>query len=720
MPAEVGLHFVAEDAEPEASAMTATVRLEGASGSTEVRVDGHKSWKVQASAEGFWSPATIASPGAPDSRTVVPLVLWPAAEIAGKITHPKTVAEPDELRIRLAPVPESKGTSAEQPEGTHWISCNISDCQIVPCGSPPGRWNVRIDSEGLSPLYIWDIVLQPGKTFDLGEIALQLGGSISGRAITALGPVDPEVSAAELHPLSDPTDLSTEWQEKKAQLRRLSDFGAWGDFHFTGVAPGSYRLVIRQEGFAPAERSPIPVEAGEETLIDKPVVLERLLRAVINVQPATDPFQKRWTVNLHRPGEGSVMTQVGSGSTDPAGAWRSPPIPSGPYSVQILDQQGNSMGWWDLELQRGQEETWIDLPIVFVDGRVRMGEEPLSARLWFGGKTGRESIEAETDEDGAFYVVLPREGEWTVDVEADDPLVVSRGLDVEIEPVADLRSADVIIEIPDTAVEGEVVDEVGVAVRSAQVLLQSYGEWRGVLPVDTDLSGRFELRGMRPGQFSIEATSPEGRSEPETRQVAEGQTVSVQLTVRKERTMIGRVLSDSGPVPGAHVFVFPFTNSGRPATMRIPDARTDIEGRFELAVPGGSTSARVLIMAPGYALELTTVNQGTRLEIPLSRTSGTLHLKGNESTDGSVGLVMIDGEAVSAFRLRTWARLNQGTVEPDGSMTIPSMPPGSYAYCYLSLEEALFVLAGAGLPKAEACSEGFLTQNGDLTLELGS
>jgi hypothetical protein len=370
-------------------------------------------------------------------------------------------------------------------------------------------------------------------------------------------------------------------------------------------------------------------------------------------------------------------------------------------------------------LEEGNDLLTVELPIVYLDGRVELGDEPLPSKVWFGGKTGEERIETETNEDGELYAVLPRAGTWRVDVEADKPPVLSRGLEVEIEADDDLRTATTVIDVPDTRVEGEVVDEAGLPVQSANVQFQSYGDWRGVLSADVDPSGRFDLRGMRPGQFSIEASSPTGSSEPAIRQVAEGQTVTVRLVVRNERKMAGTVISDTGPVLAARVVAIPFTRAGRPASMRMSGTKTDAKGRFELSIPGGSAMVRLMVMAPGYALYLGSVTEGQRLEISLSRAMGTLHLDGSELRGGEVGLVLADGNPVSTYRLNTWALFNGGAGSPEGSLTVPGMPPGSYAFCKVTTEEALAVFGGVGTPKGTSCTQGYLTSGDELTLELG-
>lgn len=697
-----------------------TVPLEGGSGSAAARVGRGTGWTAQASAEGFWSPeVAVPPPDSTDPETLVDIALWPSAKVNARLMPPKDGAIPTRARLRLTPSEASNRSGFNQPDGAHWIGCSLDKGRIEQCIVPAGRWNLRLDTNGYSPYYVWDASFRPSRELDLGKIVLRTGGSILGRALSVLGPLDTEKAKVELLPVIDPGQLNPAKKRQIDQLRRSSKLGQWGDFQFVGVAPGLYQVEVEQEGLSPAKSASLLARKGEETRLGDPLVLEELLHLSVQVTPPTDPFGEVWTARLHRAVEARTMDQVASGTFDSSGHWRSSPLAPGPYSLQLLDQQGNSLGWWDVDLERGNDLATVDLSIVFVDGRVEIGDEPLASTVWFGGKTGEERVEVATDEDGQFYAVLPRAGTWRVDVEADSPPVRSRGLEVEIEADDTLRTADAVIEVPDTRIEGEVVDEGGLPVSSARVQLQSYGRWRGALSTEADPSGRFELQGMRPGPFSIEAQTPEGQSEPEMRQVAEGEAVVVRLVVRKERKMDGTVISDAGPVLGARVLAVPFTSAGLPASMRMPGTKTDAAGRFELSIPGSSALVRLMVMAPGYALYLGSVTEGQPLQVSLAREMGTLHLGGGELGSGEVGLIVADGRPVSTFRLETWALMNGTTPQSEGSLTVPAMPPGSYVYCRVTTEEALAVFGGIGLPSGKSCVQGFLSSGGSLTLDLG-
>ncbi len=717
LPTEAEILLRPED-EGNVSPVVVTVPLEGKVGSASLAVDLSRAWIARASVEGYWSPEARTSPGSTNSRTVLALSLWPATTLKARLVPPKDGTVPTVAKIRLAPT-ETVDPQLRQPDGSHWVDCRVERRQLDECTVPEGRWNLRIDSGDYSPYYAWDVLLTPSIEYNLDRVVLRRGGSIVGRALSTLGPLDPKKAVVELQPVIDPGEINPSTKQQLAQLRRRADLGQWGDFQFVGVPPGLYHVEVRQEDFSPAVSSAVLVRDAKETRLEDPMVLDELLHLTVQVSPSTDPFGEVWKANLHREIEASTMKQVASGTLDPNGSWKSPSLPTGPYSLQLLDQRGNSLGWWDVDLEEGTDFFAVDLPIVYLDGRVELGDDPLPSTVWFGGKTGEERVETETDEDGEFYAVLPRDGAWRVDVEADSPPVMSRGLQVEIEADESLRTATTVIEVPDTRIEGEVVDDAGLPVQSADIQFQSYGDWRGVLNADADPSGRFDLRGMQPGQFSIEASSPGGRSEPEIRQVAEGQAVTVRLVIQRQKKMAGTVVSDTGPVLAARVIAIPFNSAGRPASMRMAATKTDAKGQFELSIPGSSAVVRLMVMAPGYALYLGSVTEGQDLQISLSRAMGTLRLDGSELHAGEIGLVLVEGKPVSTFRLDSWALLNGATKPPAGSLIVPGMPPGSYAFCKVTTEEALAVFGGVGVPTGTSCTQGFLSAGDELALDLG-
>ncbi len=693
------------------SGSSRTVQIEDGSGRVELVLGPGKTWVIEASAPGYWSPAAILPPG---SSRRLEITLWPAAPARGVLRPPEGAQAPDRVSLRLRLVPGAAGVG--QPREPASVDCRLDKQRLADCSVPLGRWNVRVEAPGFAPHFLWDRRIEAAHGLDLGKLALKLGGSVSGRVITAEGPADRRQASVVIQPLTDRGPSSEEETRSLEQRGSKAEINEWGYFRFEGVAPGSYELRASQPDFSEAVRSPVVVKRGTATDLEDPLVLSRPLRLSVTIEPPDGPYQKPWHLRVHRSAGSETMDQVADGTTDTTGFWRSPPLAAGAYRLEVVDGDGNRAAWRKIDLEPDSQDVAVEIPLIWVEGKVVLGSEPLSAHLWFGGIGGTESVEADSDDSGEFLAILPHEGEWTVDVQADSPPVTSRGLSVDVEPVGGLRTADVRIEVPDTSISGDVVNEVGLSVAGAEVRISSFGTWQGAFKVPTDPEGRFEIRGLSPGPYGVEAESADQTSDSVLTSVSDHFSPTVHLTLQADRILAGNVVADSGPVASARVIAYPVDSAGRPATIGLPEGRTDVRGRFEVKIPRSAALVRLLVLAPGYDLALTRATRGASLVVPLSPVGGTLHLASAPKAEGAVGLLLVQGEPIDLPRLELWARMNGVTGWHNGVLSVPAMPSGQYAYCRLSLQEALLVVGGAAAPTPAACTEGYLPAGGDLSL----
>lgn len=178
-------------------------------------------------------------------------------------------------------------------------------------------------------------------------------------------------------------------------------------------------------------------------------------------------------------------------------------------------------------------------------------------------------------------------------------------------------------------------------------------------------------------------------------------------------------------MPGASLRIWFLTGTGQGARMKIERRQTNGTGGFAVPLPADAVAARVVTMAPGFSLDVRRVGASEEAQIVLNRAAGRLNLleirQGIYVQEGStVGLLLIDGEPIDLPRILDWARLHGGSLTEEGTLSVPWMPPGRYALCRLTMQEALLVMDGAALPAAHACVEGFLMPGGELTLVLPS
>lgn len=715
------------DAEPPpAAGLPREVRLTDGAAEVSVRPPSEARWRIRAEAQGFWS--TPVSLGGAEPGSVRRLTLWPASDLTAELRVPKDHALPKRVLVRLAPVPGRDEVERPQPSGEPEIACPVEERRIVGCTLPAGRWNLRLSAPPFAPHLLWDLRLPAGEPIDLGSLELELGGSVSGWLATEAGPIESERARVSIRPALDERPLDPSERKRLHQLRHTGTVRPDGSFQLLGVAEGTYEIIATQPGLVPARRAPVRVERGEWTELREPLFLARPLRLSVQVDPASEPFGGPWTLDLYRVDERRDLRSGSGGTTDPAGYWESPPVAPGEYRIQVRDADGNSLLWQDVELSRTSSHARVEIPLVYVEGEVVIDGEPLKGTVWFGGRFGEERVEAESDENGQLVAVLPRDGQWLVDVRAESPPVRSRGLEVEIGTVSDSDVAEVRIEVPNTSLTGRVVDEQGNPApdRTRVFLLPQSGEV-GPSYVWADARGEFELHGVPPETYRVSAevmsSGPDRASaQPVIVDVGEGLERSVTLILRREQTVTGRVVSPSGPVPGAQIWAYPLTRRGLEDGLRIPSTQTSADGRFELSVSGTAEAVRLDVKAPGYALAIRRVSDLEQVEIVLGREMGTVRLDGVErlvsvGEDGEVGVLLVDGEVLGLNRVRSWADSErETTMSYPTSVTVPEMPPGPYQLCRMRLQEARLLLRGAAVPKSDACAGGFLPAGATLRL----
>jgi hypothetical protein len=196
------------------------------------------------------------------------------------------------------------------------------------------------------------------------------------------------------------------------------------------------------------------------------------------------------------------------------------------------------------------------------------------------------------------------------------------------------------------------------------------------------------------------------------------------LVLVEPRRISGKVVSRSGPVPGAFVLGLPVKADGTMAGMAAPQGRSELDGSFELELPPQTVRVRLIVTIPGHPLAVTLV-QTAAAEMPpivvtLGDEQGSLELpsprpQGTAGADGTVGIVLVDGQPLDLALLVMWAQAN-GAPVGGTQLTVAAMPPGSYAYCDVGVAEWMLVLTGAALPTKQACSEGYLSAGSKLAL----
>ena len=662
-------------------------------------------WTLRTELDGFWS----------EDRTLIvresgqeaeEIRLFPAGSLAGSLDLPPGQTAPAEVMVRLRPAPAPPG-GFRLPEAT--VSCPVEK-GVWRCRLPAGDLDLRLKAGPYMPVYLWGVAVQASGETSAGALRLRPGAAVVGWVETPEGA--PAAGRVELSPQAtgDPVDhISMSRLEALLLESRTNDRGF---FQMEAVPPGRYTLKVSSPGFAVAEVGPMEVRSGLETEVLDRIVLQRPVRFEALLDPPLDPYGQRWKVVMQaRPPRSTRL----EGRASEEGIWVQPEVAPGPYTLDVLGDLGSR--WWteEVEIDAAPAPRLIQVPVLEIHGRLRRGDDPLSATLWFGGLSGARRIRFDADEDGVFKGFLPEEGLWKVElVEADGALRV--GLEpVEVRKRPGARRAEVEIAVPDTTLAGEVVGEDGKAVPQAFVQVDSTGprDKQKGSRFETDAEGKFRIRGLAPGPASVEAEDGERTSGWTSIVIADGgESPWLRLVVRSKREVRGRVFSPAGAVPGARIQGFPDLGSAGVATG--VEATSDPSGQFSFGLPAGARAVHLQVLAHGFAFRMlkASVDSEQALQIPLESQAGTLIVERAEMK--AAPLLFHGGSFVPVDLLRSWVQLQRAPWTDRGPLVIPGMEAGEYALC-TGREAVGAALAGAE-PPASACSRGFLSPYGELLL----
>jgi hypothetical protein len=282
------------------------------------------------------------------------------------------------------------------------------------------------------------------------------------------------------------------------------------------------------------------------------------------------------------------------------------------------------------------------------------------------------------------------------------------------------------LELPDSRLAGEVVDEQRDHVAGAMVLAFDASEGSLAQAV-TDRAGRFELRGLPPGTAHVGATDPASGAASDNLAVdipREGSAADVLLSLQRRLTLAAQLVAGAGPVAGAEVTALALGAGGTPASLLTPHGTSDLEGEVTLVVSASTQQLLLTIKPPGLPF------QTARLLAPfdsvrpiyLEEWSGDLILHTNESSlselDPQQILLFREGVPFGLGDLLQWASLKGRPTGMAGDVVVPAVAPGEYMACRVASAAGLLpILAGDAFPR-QACTRGYLSPLGQLALAL--
>lgn len=486
-----------------------------------------------------------------------------------------------------------------------------------------------------------------------------LSGRVVGRVELLTGEPLPKGCRVLLGPPAPANPDRLDTAKRLADMAVETQPNERGFFQFADVKPGIYSLRAEHKDFAPAEESPIVVRAGLETELSRPLTLRPLAVLTVQVDPPLDPFDRPWRLQLD--GETPSENASHPGLADESGAWHQRGLLPGRWHLSILGEKEGIWAHQRIDIDGTDQFVAVEVEAIAVEGRALQGKEPFLGTLWFGGTRGARRVRFDPDENGKFFGLLPSEGEWEVQV--GDP---GAGLDrLTLEPVTVRRrpgqsKARIEIHVPDTRLEGRVVDENGKGVAAKLTLIAD----RHPSLARTEKDGRFHLRGLPEGVVSVQAETDELASEAQQISLEDGHfTPEVTLVVRGRTRIRGVVRSANGPLAGAEIYIWPALPLG--GMVAVERAITNPDGSFEVVISGGAKTVDTAISAPGYGISVSRQSVPSKgpLVLDLETAAGQLELQLSPEGKGVPQDVLLvhRGAFVPAALLSRWGEVDRET-----------------------------------------------------------
>ncbi len=706
----------------------------------------HSTWLASLDLSDRWAAVQRIEVAGSDEIFTQRFFIWPAVEAHGRLqTTERRAKLPARVTLEVLPAAKAR-TWLDGPRGN--TSCSVDAKGAFRCKLPSGKRDLALRAEGFAPIYRLgtNLVLparvalggvkpnsilpksdpaQEAEAVNLGDFVLRRGASLVGWVEVVGGALDPKTCRVKLAPwaargtvggTNDP--LSTAEQSLPVDAR--------GFFQFVGVSPGAYSVVAIQPGWVAAPVGPLLLDDANATEMPKPLQLEKPLELTLILNPPRDWLDQRWAVQLWRDsdlGPGGPRTQVFDGPPDAEGLVRVKNQKPGTFSMLVADSRGNKFfGEFNRPMfDQNSAERRIDLDFVTVRGRLRLGDEPLAATLWFGGRFGAPGVQFDSNEEGVFHGALPKGGRWKVEIEAAEPhLQLTRKIEVE----ADSKGlAEVAIDLPDTLIFGSVVDAKDQPAPGASVNIESA---QNSSSTTANVEGRFEIRGFDPGRLALlaeQASEVPGSAASETVRTTLQESSPLGplvLRLRENLHFEGQVLGDVGPVAGASLVIMT-----QPRIGAIDTARTGLDGRFAAKLAATAQRAVIVVSPPGNALRAFDAPiDGTPLVLRTSAAGGTLEVTlpdGEEIQRRNLRFYIFqNGLALPIPELYRWAAGNGDPADHQSTdLRFPRLAEGRYDVCLVPYATLLAADYSGG--PAGSCAQGQLSAGGVLRLkpELG-
>ncbi len=603
---------------------------------------------------------------------------WPKAEVSGVLRFPAHEEPPATVELELRPVSSRGSFRPVEPLGR--VSCAVIDGRFR-CDVPRIDLDIRIAADGFAPAYVWNLKFASARA-KIPAVSLERGASISGWVEDAGGR---PVSGAKVR--VGPQHVSE-------QAARLSGIAAQtvtvlsnerGFFQVRSMPSGEYVIAARTDARAVAAPRAISIRQAHEHSLSEPLITESPASVQVQIDPPLTPDRRPWNVQLSRAHlADSALEAVASGPSDELGRWRAEDIERGPYEISLQDSSGSVVARQTWDVDRDSALIEIRIGEVPVEGRVRLGGEPIAAELKFSSATG--SVRVVSAPDGTFSGWLPNEGHWNVQITPEEALQrVRTRVDVRIPPNG-IR-AQVPIDLPGGRIEGTVVDEESHPVANVEILVLKGTDIAA--NGGSDSEGKFAIVGLEPGSFVLYARTRDLFSDHRPYTVSAASTTKQTLVLLAPAERSGRLVRASGaPVIGALIRYF--------RGDEMLTAVSGPTGAFTLALSPEVRDAEVVIVAPNTPIVLDRIRFTTNeTAVVVPEIAAVLRVVPHHRA----GLPSIARNGIRPLPLATLFLPRNGFGPPrevsDGAIEL-QLAPGQYSVCYSRAGDCVVTDAPAG------------------------
>lgn len=653
----------------DASGKSETVELRTGNPVVAIQLPGSGPWRLRCQAEQTWCP-TLEIEDPPTGPLVVPA--YRKTTLRGVLLPPGRRRPPETVAVQgWVDVKRHGSLSASETVFVERVAVEDGRFQVE---VPAAQLDLRIAVPGAAPIYRWKVSTE-SEALDLGRIELHPGASVSG-FVTSVNGAPLSDAEIEIAPLAAAGTAETEAALERIAQRTKTDRA--GFFQIGELSPGRYRLRASARDGLAATVEPVELTEDEEVHLRSVRLAPPLVLRVL-LSPAQPPGgDESWNIRVDSL-SGSEVHRQGSAS---GGEATFSPLPPGRYRVLVLSGTRDVVAERTVELEADQDLP-IEIDIVAVEGRVRLGGEPLVAKIEL--HTGNSDQHAfESDGEGRFGGWLRSPAwDWLL-VEISSPLLPGKrrlelvGSEVEIED--GILHLD--LDLPDGRIEGGLVDHLGRPVTGVEV-----AAWRERDPdarTFTREGGRFSLGGLEHGRYWVTAGhSKLGAIQPVEVELTEADDeVELWLVLLPLEEIAGTLTTAEGqPVPAAEVAI------DSHGTSFSTSATTDPAGSFRASVLAGTSQVSVVVLAPSHGLWAGCLPLADDRSLPIRLPSGApgelrLVVEWDEDlppAPGDLGLVSESGGRIGAGVLNYWRhKVGAGGAEA-GVQVVPALLPGAWA-----------------------------------------